>query len=152
MKFFILIFAFLIYMFNSKEETNSLNKRLTFEESFDLEKTHYILNSQEDYKEIKNLVKNETIKNSSTYSYEWSNHPKKLSINFKAYLPQADSSGYRDMTKYDTIYLNIYSNKILPTKVTIVIECQEREPDEYSDMRHAFKVIKYLWILLVGKK
>ena len=82
----------------------------------------YLLNAEEEYKENQNFVKNEIIKNSSSYSYEWSNHPKNLRIRLNNYLPKADSSGHRDMTNYDTIYFNIYSKKILLTKVTLVIE------------------------------
>ena len=43
------------------------------------------------------------------------------------------------MTKYDTIYFNIYSKKILPTKVALVIPCQDRTPDEISDMPYAYR-------------
>ena len=46
------------------------------------------------------------------------------------------------MTKYDTVYFNIYSKKILPTKVTLVIPCQERTPDELSDISYAYRSIK----------
>ena len=46
------------------------------------------------------------------------------------------------MTKYDTVYFNIYSKKILPTKVTLVISCQERTPDEISDMPVTYKSYK----------
>ena len=142
MKIYIILFLSLIYMSNSLEENNLLNKRLTFKETFDLKNTHYILNAEEEYKENQNLIKNEIIKNSSAYSYEWSNHPKNLRIRLTSYLPKADSTGHRDMTNYDTIYINIYSKKILLTKVTLIIECQERTPDEYSDMKVSYKSYK----------
>ena len=142
MKLLALLFTSLIVLSNALEEQNSISKRLTFKESFDIDNTHYILNTQEEYKENPNLVKNEIYTNSSTYSYEWSNHPSHLRIRLDNYLPDADSQGYRDMTKYDTIYFNIYSKKILPTKVTLVIECQERTPDEISDMKVAYKSYK----------
>ena len=135
MEYFILLFASIL-LSNCNEEAN---KGLTFKETFDPENTHYILNAEEEYKEIKNLKKNEIYKNSSTYSYEWSNHPSHLVISLAAYLPEGDAQGYRDMTKYDTIYFNIYSKKILPTKVALVIPCQDRTPDEISDMPYAYR-------------
>ena len=143
MKFVVyILFASFIYLSKSIEESYYSNKRLTYKEALDLGNTHYILNTEEEYKENQNLIKNEIIKNSSAYSYEWSNHPKNLRIRLTSYLPPADSTGHRDMTNYDTIYINIYSKKILLTKVTLIIECQERTPDEYSDMKVSYKSYK----------
>ena len=142
MKLVFILFLSSLFLSNSVEETKDVNKRLTFKETFDPENTYYILNAEEEYKEIKNLKKNEEYKNSSSYSYEWTNHPKQLVIVLADYLPEGDAQGYRDMTKYDTVYFNIYSKKILPTKVTLVIPCQERTPDEISDMPYAYRSIK----------
>jgi signal transduction histidine kinase len=43
------------------------------------------------------------------------------------------------MTNYDTFYLNIYSKKNIDEKIAIVIECQERTPDEASKMNKMVK-------------
>ena len=99
MKFVVyILFASFIYLSKSIEESYYSNKRLTYKETLDLGNIHYILNTEEEYKENQNLIKNEIIKNSSTYSYEWSNHPKNLRIRLTSYLPPADSTGHRDMT------------------------------------------------------
>ena len=139
MKEFILL-ATLIFSINSLEEDQNNNvKRLTYKEIFDPENSYYVLNTEEEYKAIKNLEKNELIKNSSTYTYEWTNHEKNVYINFKDYLPPADSEGYRDMTKYDFVYLNVYSKKKVGSQIVLVIECQKREPDEVSSMKVCYK-------------
>ena len=56
MKSYVIIFISLILV-NSIEEAKYINKRLTFKETLDPENTHYILNAEEEYKEIKNLKK-----------------------------------------------------------------------------------------------
>lgn len=142
MKLFILLFLSLILLSNSIEETKTKNERLTFKETIDIDNTYYLLNTEEEYIENKNLKKNEIYKNTSSYTYEWSNHPTNLRIRLNDRLPIPDSKGYRDMTKYDTVYFNLYNRKILNTKVTLVIECQERKPDEISDMTVAYKSYK----------
>ena len=139
MKLYFLLFVSLICLSNSIEESNYKNKKLTFIESFDKDNTFYIINSIEEYKDIQNLKKNETIKNSSSYSYEWSNHPKNKLISLNSFLPEADSDGYRNMSRYDTIYLNIYSKRIIDTKIALILGCQKREPDEISDMTYSYK-------------
>ena len=53
MEYFILLLASIL-LSNCIEEAN---KRLTFNKTFDPENTHYILNAEEEYKEIKNLKK-----------------------------------------------------------------------------------------------
>ena len=139
MKEFILL-ATLIFSINSLEEDQNNNvKRLTYKEIFDPENSYYVLNTEEEYKAIKNLEKSELIKNSSTYTYEWTNHEKNVYINFKDYLPPADSEGYRDMTQYDFVYLNVYSKKKVGSQIVLVIECQKREPDEVSSMKVCYK-------------
>ena len=129
----------MIYNINSKEEFLNAVKRLTYKETFDPDNTYYILNTENEYKTIKNLEKNELITNSSTYTYEWSDHITKTYINLKDSLPKGDSDGYRDMTKYDFIYLNVYSKNNIGSKIVIVIECQKREPDEISQMKVCYK-------------
>ena len=57
MKLYFLLFASLICLSNSIEESNYKNKKLTFIESFDKDNTFYIINSKEEYKEIQNLKK-----------------------------------------------------------------------------------------------
>ena len=139
MKLYFLLFALLIYLSNSIEESIYKNRKLTFIESFDKDNTFYIINSNEGYKEIQNLKKNEEIKNSSSYSYEWSNHPNNKLISLNSFLPEIDSDGYRNMSRYDTIYLNIYSKRIIDTKIALILGCQKREPDEISDMTYSYK-------------
>ena len=139
MKFLLLIFIRLICFIFSIAEFGKISKRLTYKEIFDPDNTFHILNSEEEYKTIKNLNKNETIKNTSSFTYEWSNHITNQYVSFKDSLPQGDSEGYRDMTKYDYIYLNIYSKNNVGSKIIIVIECQKREPDARSAMKVAYK-------------
>jgi hypothetical protein len=59
MKLYILIFVSLIFSSKSKEENQIMSKRLTYKESFDPNNIYYILDSQEEFKLIKNLQKNE---------------------------------------------------------------------------------------------
>ena len=139
MKLYLLIFVSLIFSSKSKEENQVMSKRLTYKESFDPNNIYYILDSQEEFKQIKNLQKNEIYKNSSSYSYEWSNHTKKTSIDLKNYLPQSNSEGYRDMTKYEYIYLNIFSKRNTGSKIVLLLYCQERTPDSVSAMKVAYK-------------
>ena len=129
----------MIYNINSKEEFLNAVKRLTYKETFDLDNTYYILNTENEYKAIKNLEKNELITNSSTYTYEWSDHTTKTYINLKDSLPKGDSDGYRDMTKYDFIYLNMYSKNKIGSTIVLIIECQKREPDSISAMKVCYK-------------
>lgn len=79
------------------------------------------------------------ITNSSSYTFEWKNHETNQYINLKNYLPPADSEGYRDMSKYDFIYLNVYSRNNIGSKIILVIECQQREPDAISSMKVCYK-------------
>ena len=144
MKLFILLFSSLIWLIHSLEEPYYTNKRLIYKDSFDEDYTHILLNTQEEYKEIKNLKKSENYTNSSLYIYEWSNHPKNTYVPLSEYLPKGDSEGYRDLTIYDTIYLNIFSKRTVLTKITLVIKCQKRTPDEISDMDVAYKSVKIL--------
>ena len=117
-------------------------QRLTYIETYDPQNIYYVLNTENEYKPIKNLEKNELIRKSSTYSYEWSNHIKNTNINLKDYLPKGDSNVYRDMTKYDCIYLNIYSKNNIDSTIILVIECQKREPNEISKMTVCYKNYK----------
>ena len=138
---YFLIVLFYLYI-SSKSEGTSSNQRLTFKEIIDEENTFYLLDTKQEYKEIKNLIMNDTYTNSSTYSYEWSNHPKRAGFNLNNYLPPGDSDGYRDFTKYDTLYINMYSKRMVDTKIIIIIGCQKRQPDETSDMPYAYKNYK----------
>lgn len=139
MKFLFLIFIRLISFIFSIEEFEKISKRLTYKEISDPDNTFYVLNSEEEYKTIKNLNKNETIKNTSSFTYEWSNHITNQYVSLKDSLPKGDPEGYRDMTKYDYIYLNIYSKNNVGSKIIMVIECQKREPDAKSAMKVAYK-------------
>ena len=49
MKLYFLLFALLIYLSNSIEESIYKNRKLTFIESFDKDNTFYIINSNEGY-------------------------------------------------------------------------------------------------------
>ena len=139
MKIYSIVFVLLFLSVNSLEEGQKNIKRLTYKETFDPENSYYVLNTEDEYKTIKNLEKSELIKNSSTYTYEWNDHETKQYLNLKDLLPPGDSEGYRDMTKYDFIYLNIYSKNNIGSKIIIVIECQKRTPDEISQMKVCYK-------------
>ena len=93
MNLYIIIFSLFIFTVNLKEEFLNSVKRLTYKEIYDPDNTHFIINTEEEYKTIDNLIKNELITNSSAYTYEWSNHIAKSSINFKDFLPKEDSEG-----------------------------------------------------------
>ena len=139
MELYFLIFTILIFTTNCLEEDINYIKRLTYREEFDPNNSFYILNTEEPYKFVKNLVKNEIITNSSSYTYEWSDHESKTYISFKDYLPPEDSEGYRDMTNYDFIYINVYSKNNVGSKIILVLYCQKREPDEISQMTNSYK-------------
>ena len=69
------------------------------------------------------------------------------------------------MSRYDTIYLNINSKRIIDTKVILILGCQKREPDEISDMTYSYKgyilpinfagwkefKISFQWMILMGQ-
>ena len=132
MKLYIIIFSLFIFTVNSKEEFLTSIKRLTYKEIYDPDNTYYIINTEEEYKTIENLTKNELIKNSSTYTYEWSDHIEKSSINLKDSIPKEESEEYRDMSKYEFIYLNVYSKNNIGSSIVIVIECQKTEKSDVS--------------------
>jgi len=140
MKFYLFIISTLLLSINSKEEELDRNcKILEFYETFDPKMTYYILDSMENYEEIKGLQKNEMYRNSSSYSYGWINHVKNPRIDLKNYLPPADDYGYRDMTKYDYLILNIYSKNNTGSKFVLLIYCQKRKPDLISSSKIAYK-------------
>ena len=142
MKFDIIILLVVIFLSKSMIDIPNVEKRLTYKEEFDEENTYYILNTEDQYKTIKNLEKSELITNSSSYTYEWSNHTSKTTVHLKNILPPSDSEGYRDMTKYDFIYLNMYSKHKMSSTIILIIECQKREPDSISAMRVCYKSYK----------
>ena len=142
MKFEIFILVVVIFLSKSMIDNQNINKRLTYKEEFDKDNTYYILNSENQYKTIKNLEKSELIKNSSSYTYEWSNHISKTNVNLKTFLPPGDSEGYRDMTKYDSIYLNMYSKNKIGSTIVLIIECQKREQDSISTRKVCYKSYK----------
>ena len=140
MKLNLILFSLFIFISNFLNELKcSTNKRLTYKEILGQDNTFFIINTEEEYKIIKNLVKNEKYHNSGSYTYEWSDHPNKTYLNLREFLPKADSEGHRDMTNYDYIYLYIYSKYNVNAKITMSIECQGRQPDTISDMKVCYK-------------
>ena len=139
MKEYLIILLICIFNVDAKEEFLKPIKRITYKEIYDPDNTFYVLNTEDEYKSIKGLVKNELLTNSSTYTYEWSNHINNTYFFLKDSLPQADSEGYRDMTGYDLIYLNVFSKNNIGSKIILVIECQKREPDEKSNHPVCYK-------------
>ena len=140
MMFYLFIISTLLFSINSKEEElNRFCKRLEYQDKFNPKMTHYLLDSRNNYEAIKGLEKNEIIRNSSSYSYGWIDHIKYTKIDLKNYLPPADEYGYRDMTKYDYLNLNIYSKKNTGSKIVLLIYCQKRKPDLVSSMKIAYK-------------
>ena len=125
---------------NEKEEKQiNINNRLTYIESFDKETIYYLLNAEEEFKSIKNLGKNEIYTFSSSYSYEWISHTKNTNIDLKKYLPTPNNEGYRDMTNYDHIILNIFSKYNTCSKIVLIVYCQKRQPDSISSMKFSYK-------------
>ena len=140
MMFYLFIISTLFFSINSKEEEfDRFCKRLEYRETFDPKMTHYILDSRNNYETIKGLEKSEIYRNSSSYSYGWIDHVKNPSIDLKVFLPPADDLGYRDMTKYDYLNLNIYSKKNTGTQFVLLIYCQKRKPDLISSSKIAYK-------------
>ena len=124
---FLIYFIFIISSkgLNSKE----LIERITYEETFDKDNTYFLINTEEEYKEIDKLTKNEVIKSSGSYTYKWERQDKNKSL----YIMQLEKKGndivYKDMSNYDSIYLNIYSKYKTQSEFIILIHCQERFPD-----------------------
>ena len=96
--------------------------KLTYKESIDYEKILFIINSDREYKEIEGLDKNTIIKNLSSYSYIWESNNNFSYINFTSYLPKSNNEGYRNLSNYDLIYFNIYSNKPILAKYELIIK------------------------------
>ena len=140
--FYAVIFFVLSFIFgNCKKILSELNNnRLTYKTTIDKDNSFYIINTSNEYQTIQNLQKDELIIDSGDYTYRWSNQDSITSINLSSFLPKADSSGYRDFSIYDAIFLKLYSPKETLSTFIIVILCQEREPDEISpSTRHYIK-------------
>ena len=140
MMFYLFIISTLLFSINSKEEeSDRYCKRLEYRETFDSKMTHYILDSRNNYETIKGLEKSEVYRNSSSYSYGWIDHLKNPRIDLIKFLPPADDLGYRDMTKYDYINLNIYSKTNTGSQFVLLIYCQKRKPDLISSSKVSYK-------------
>lgn len=107
--------------------SNKELERLTFEQTYDKDNTYFLINAEDNYKEINKLIKDEYIIHSGTYSYKW----ERQDINKSLYLMpiKTGSDIYTDMSNYDSIYLNIYSKYKTQSEFIIIINCQERNPD-----------------------
>jgi len=123
----ILFLICLLYLNTKGKLSEEIIERLTYKQTYDKENTYFLINTEDEYKEIKKLVKDENIKNSGTYSYKW----EKQIINDSIYLmtKKTGEDKYIDMSKYDSIYLNIYSKYKTQSEFIIIINCQERTPD-----------------------
>jgi hypothetical protein len=127
----------LVYLISNKEPSLKENERITFSESYDKNNAYYLINTENDYKEIKQLKKDEYVTSSGTYSYKW----ERQDINKSFYIMPIKSGTelYNDMTKYDSIYLNIYSKYKTQSEFIIIINCQERNPDYITSfMKYAY--------------
>ena len=136
MKLYLIIFTIFIFNVNSMEESLNSVKRLTYKEIYDPDNTYYVLNTEKEYKTIENLEKNELITNSSTYTYEWSDHITKEYVNLKDSLPKGDTEGYIDMSKYELIILNVYSKNNVGSEIVLVIECQRKETENKVNYKY----------------
>ena len=118
----LMIFIGLLCLTSNKEL-----ERLTFEQTYDKDNTYFLINAEDNYKEINKLIKDEYIIHSGTYSYKW----ERQDINKSLYLMpiKTGSDIYTDMSNYDSIYLNIYSKYKTQSEFIIIINCQERNPD-----------------------
>ena len=133
--FFILSFS----LFNCKEIISELN-RLTYKTIIDKDNSFYIINTENEYKIIKNLQKDEIIKYSGDYTYKWANQDSLTYFNLDSLLPKSDSKGYRDFSIYDSIFIKLYSSISTISTFMLVIYCQERQPDQISTMtKHYFR-------------
>ena len=91
--------------------SNQELERLIFEQTYDKDNTHFLMND-DDYKDINKLIKDEYIIHSGTYSYKW----ERQDINKSLYLMliKTGSDIYTDISHCDSIYLNIYIQNIKP--------------------------------------
>ena len=131
----------LVYLISSKEQSLKENERITFSESYDKDNAYYLINTENDYKEIKQLKKDEYITRSGAYSYKW----ERQDINKSFYIMpiKTGTNIYTDMSIYDSIYLNIYSKYKTNSEFIILIHCQERTPDYITTfMKYAYASYK----------
>ena len=82
--------------------THEDDERLTYKETFDEQRTHYIINTEESYQTLSKFTKDEQITSSGKYTYKWSEQDKNSYIDLKSKLPSPGSSGYVDFTIYET--------------------------------------------------
>ena len=124
MKNFYVIFFILILPFctNLKEEKPD---RISFIQSFDPENTLYIFDSEKDYVKHGAFEKDEKIIYSGKYSYKWANQDKNNYIDLTQFIPNPDANGYRDLSKYDSLYINIYSKEKTSSTFIMAISCQK---------------------------
>ena len=125
LKLLILITSF---MFSYSKELKQIEK-ITYEQTYDKDNTYYLINTEDEYKEIGQLTKNEFIKNSGMYSYKWDRQDINTSIYIMPIKKVSNNIVYTDMSKYDSIYLNIYSKTKTQSEFIVIINCQERNPD-----------------------
>ena len=123
MRLNIFFIAILIHISFTTEELKT-TKRLTVEQVIDASKSLYVIDTRKEYRNVNKVKKNTKIKQSGSYTYEWSSHVTNPIIQFGDFLSK-NSQGYADMTKYDYIILNIYSKKKTASKIVLVIYCQE---------------------------
>ena len=132
----------LLLIANLKEEqSKDLKERLTYEQTYDKDNTYFLINTEDEYKEINKLKKDENIKYSGTYTYKW----ERQDINRSFYIMpmKTGTNIYTDMSIYDSIYLNIYSKYKTHSEFIILIHCQERNPDYITTfMKYAYASYK----------
>ena len=132
----------LLLIANLKEEkSKELIERLTYEQTYDKDNSYFLINTENEYKEINKLIKDENIKFSGTYTYKW----ERQDINKSFYIMpmKTGSNIYTDFSNYDSIYLNIYSKYKTQSEFIILIHCQERNPDYITSfMKYAYASYK----------
>ena len=125
-KYFNIIFLILFLPFctSLREEKPD---RISFVQSFDPENTVYIFDSEKDYVKHGFFEKDERITYSGKYSYKWANQDKNNYIDLTGFLPSPNVDGYRDFSKYDSLYINIYSKEKTYSTFIMALECQKMD-------------------------
>ena len=129
-------YAFILFLFYAIISLSTLKEnkddRLTFVQTFEPEKVNYIFNAEDEFVKHGFFEKDEKITNSGKFSYKWANQDQNTYIKLDQFLPEPNEKGYRDFTIYDSLYINIYSEKKTGSTFIIVLNCQERQPDSQS--------------------
>ena len=141
-----ILFLFIhIFQITSKAilSTHEDDERLIYNETLNEKKMRYLINTKNDYQEIYSFTKDEVIKNSSTYSYKWSNLDKNKYIDLTSKLRRSGSSGSIDISMYDAVYLKLYSPKKIVSTICIVFYCETTDQNKTLNSYIIYKVFNW---------